>query len=97
MFSSGLDVVGGDSGDLTPSGGLAVTGVSPAQPESAAEDDRVEVTTAFSEGPQPPVIAGWTDPSALESVPEDAGALRRSRWLRQYQRGLSNTMIKLTR
>ncbi|HEX8094457.1 sugar transferase [Jatrophihabitans sp.] len=46
------------------------------------------MTTTFSDGLQPPVIAGWTDPSALEPAPEDSGVQRRTRWLRRYQRGL---------
>jgi exopolysaccharide biosynthesis polyprenyl glycosylphosphotransferase len=46
------------------------------------------LTTTFSDGVQPPVIAGWTDPSALEPPPDDARTFRRSRWLRRYQRGL---------
>ena len=46
------------------------------------------MSTIFSESPQPPVIAGWTDANALEPAPEDSGVLRRSRWLGKYQRGL---------
>ncbi|MEO6502127.1 MAG: sugar transferase [Jatrophihabitantaceae bacterium] len=46
------------------------------------------MSTTFSEGLQPPVIAGWTDATALEPASEDSGVLRRSRWLRKYQRGL---------
>jgi exopolysaccharide biosynthesis polyprenyl glycosylphosphotransferase len=87
MFGSGLDV-GGDNGDLPLSSTLAVERAPAAGSGSTAADDRADVTTTFSEGVQPPVIAGWTDPSALEPPPEDAGVLRRSRWLRQYQRGL---------
>ncbi|MDQ1740728.1 MAG: hypothetical protein QOE53_2380, partial [Pseudonocardiales bacterium] len=86
MLGSGLDV-GGDSGDLPPSR-LAVAGTPASGPGATAEDERADLTTTFSESVQPPVIAGWTDPSALEPAPEDAGVLRRSRWLRQYQRGL---------
>ncbi|HEV2886146.1 MAG TPA: sugar transferase [Jatrophihabitans sp.] len=47
-----------------------------------------DVSTTFSEGLQPSVLAGWTDASSLEPAPEDSGTLRRSRWLGQYQRGL---------
>ncbi|HEX8767912.1 MAG TPA: sugar transferase [Jatrophihabitans sp.] len=86
-MSSGSDVAGGDDGDLPGPHALAVAG-SPAA-ESTTIDDRAELTTTFSDGLQPPVIAGWTDPTALEPPPEDAGTQRRrSRWLRQYQRGL---------
>jgi exopolysaccharide biosynthesis polyprenyl glycosylphosphotransferase len=89
MFISGLDVAGGDNGDLPGSQALAVAGSSAATAEPAPRnDDRAELTTTFSDGLQPPVIAGWTDPTALEPPPEDTGTLRRSRWLRQYQRGL---------
>ena len=88
MFTSGLDVTSGDSGDRPGSGALVVAGSSAPDTESTARDDRAELTTTVPEGVQPPVIAGWTDPSALEPRPEDSGVLRRSRWLRQYQRGL---------
>ena len=90
MFTSGLEATSGDNGE--GSSRLAVEGV-PASGTGAAvsdDDDRADVTTTFSGEPQPPVSAGWTDPNSLETVPDDdAGILRRkSRWLRQYQRGL---------
>jgi exopolysaccharide biosynthesis polyprenyl glycosylphosphotransferase len=91
MFTSGLEATGGDKGELSVPGSLAVAGA-PAYGTTAAgtDDDRADVTTTtLSEGSSPTAVPGWTDPSALEPPPDDSGTLRRrSRWLRQYQRGL---------
>jgi exopolysaccharide biosynthesis polyprenyl glycosylphosphotransferase len=106
MFTSGLDVTGGDNGELPASSSLAVagspvtgtgsrrvsTGTGPGTASSGTastgKDDRTEVSTTFSDDLQPPLTAGWTDPSSLEPAPEDSGVQRRSRWIRRYQRGL---------
>ena len=91
MFTSGLEATSGDNGEGSSS--LAVGGA-PVPATGAAvsdDDDRADVTTTttFTEGLPTPATTGWTDPTTLETVPDDAGTLRRrSRWLRQYQRGL---------
>jgi exopolysaccharide biosynthesis polyprenyl glycosylphosphotransferase len=89
MFTSGLDVVGGDNGDLPGSRGLAVAGTPVDGPASAMDGQgRDDVSTTFSEGLQPEAATEWPDASTLEPAPDDSGTRRRSRWLRQYQRGL---------
>ncbi len=96
MFTSGPDAVGGDDGDLSGSSLLAVVGAPSSGPGAGAvadppqlTPDRADVSATLPPDLQAPVIAGWADATALEPPPDDSGALRqRSRWLRQYQRGL---------
>jgi exopolysaccharide biosynthesis polyprenyl glycosylphosphotransferase len=76
------------TGPDTASSGTASSGTASSGTASIGKDDRAEVSTTFSEGLQPPLTAGWTDPSSLEPAPEDSGVQRRSRWIRRYQRGL---------
>jgi exopolysaccharide biosynthesis polyprenyl glycosylphosphotransferase len=94
MFTSGLDVVGGDNGETPGSRGLAIAGPAAADPASELDGPgQDDVSTTFSEGTfsdglQPQAVPDWPDASTLEPAPDDSGTRRRSRWLRQYQRGL---------
>jgi exopolysaccharide biosynthesis polyprenyl glycosylphosphotransferase len=54
----------------------------------AVEPGRDDMNPALSEDLSPAPVPNWTDASTLEPAPDDTGAVRRSRWLRQYQGGL---------
>src|SRR4051812_46540845 len=86
MFGSGSGV--GDNGDVPGSRGLAVAGGPVPESVPALERGPDEMNPASSQILPSAILPDWTDAGTLEPPPEDTGAVRRSRWLRQYQGGL---------
>ncbi len=94
MFSGGLGVVGGDSGDVPGSNGPVVprspAPSGPADSDRTAANGRAQFHSTLIDGPRPPLISAWAaSTELLQPAPSaDLGEVRRSNWLRLYQRGL---------